>query len=189
MITGLRVVIGMNARAEAARRYRAASGESRRAAVATSRSVLAYGSLSRLLSGVLLAALSTASGYLALDGSITIGQLVTVLGLAQFLQGSLTHVGTFASNWFHKRASAHAAGRPAGRTAPDRTRRDRHRRQPCPRHHAAPSPRCGGTRPSTASPSTCGPANSSASSPATPGTPASSATGSATASRSAAANS
>ncbi|MFJ1898075.1 ABC transporter transmembrane domain-containing protein [Streptomyces sp. NPDC088115] len=110
MITGLRVVIGMNARAEAARRYRAASGESRRAAVATSRSVLAYGSLSRLLSGVLLAALSTASGYLALDGRITIGQLVTVLGLAQFLQGSLTHVGTFASNWFHKRASARRLG-------------------------------------------------------------------------------
>ncbi|MFD7432456.1 ABC transporter transmembrane domain-containing protein [Streptomyces sp. NPDC059818] len=110
MITGLRVVIGMNARSEAARRYRAASGESRRAAVATSRSVLAYGSLSLLLSGVFLAVLSTASGYLALDGTITVGQLVTLLGLAQFLQGSLTHVGTFASNWFHKRASARRLG-------------------------------------------------------------------------------
>lgn len=110
MITGLRVVIGMNARSEAARRYRAASGESRQAAVATSRSVLGYGSLSLLLSGVFLAVLSTASGHLALDGGITIGQLVTVLGLAQFLQGSLTHVGTFASNWFHKRASARRLG-------------------------------------------------------------------------------
>lgn len=110
MITGLRVVIGMNARSEAARRYRAASGESRRAAVATSRSILAYGSLSLLLSGVFLAVLSTASGYLALDGSITVGQLVTVLGLAQFLQGSLAHVGTFASNWLHKRASARRLG-------------------------------------------------------------------------------
>ncbi|WUW21497.1 ABC transporter ATP-binding protein/permease [Streptomyces sp. NBC_01463] len=110
MITGLRVVIGMNARAEAARRYRVASGASRRGAVAASRSVLAYGSLSLLLSGVFLAALATASGYLALDGSITVGQLVTVLGLAQFLQGSLAHVGTFASNWIHKRASARRLG-------------------------------------------------------------------------------
>ncbi|GAA2411833.1 ABC transporter ATP-binding protein [Streptomyces pulveraceus] len=110
MITGIRVVIGMNARPEAARRYRAASEESRRGAVATSRSVLAYGSFSLLLSGVFLAVLSTASGYLALDGSITVGQLVTVLGLAQFLQGSLAHVGTFASNWIHKRASARRLG-------------------------------------------------------------------------------
>lgn len=110
MITGLRVVVGMNARPEAARRYRAASEESRRGAVATSRAVLAYGSVSLLLSGVFLAALSTASGYLALDGALTIGQLVTVLGLAQFLQGSLAHVGTFASNWIHKRASARRLG-------------------------------------------------------------------------------
>ncbi|AWL42393.1 MULTISPECIES: ABC transporter ATP-binding protein [unclassified Streptomyces] len=110
MITGLRVVVGMNARPEAARRYRAASEESRRGAVATSRAVLAYGSVSLLLSGMFLAALSTASGYLALDGALTIGQLVTVLGLAQFLQGSLAHVGTFASNWIHKRASARRLG-------------------------------------------------------------------------------
>ncbi|MEE1741244.1 ABC transporter ATP-binding protein [Streptomyces sp. BE147] len=110
MITGLRVVVGMNARSEAARRYRTASEDSRRGAVATSRSMLAYGSLSLLLSGVFLAALATASGYLALDGGITVGQLVTVLGLAQFLQGSLAHVGTFASNWIHKRASARRLG-------------------------------------------------------------------------------
>ncbi|MER5275555.1 ABC transporter ATP-binding protein [Streptomyces sp. NPDC002809] len=110
LITGLRVVIGMNARPEAARRYRTASEESRRGAVATARSLLAYGSFSTLLSGVFLAALATASGYLALDGDITVGQLVTVLGLAQFLQGSLAHVGTFASNWIHKRASARRLG-------------------------------------------------------------------------------
>lgn len=110
MITGIRVVIGMNARPEAARRYRAASEESRRGAVAASRSVLAYGNISLLLSGVFLAFLSTASAHLALAGSITVGQLVTVLGLAQFLQGSLAHVGTFASNWMHKRASARRLG-------------------------------------------------------------------------------
>ncbi|MCW5253775.1 ABC transporter transmembrane domain-containing protein [Streptomyces sp. SHP 1-2] len=115
MITGLRVVIGMNARAEAARRYRAASRDSRDGAVAAARAVLAYGSLSRLLSGVFLAALATAAGLLALDGRLTIGRLVTVLGLAQYLQGALAHVGTFASNWAHKRASARRLGALIGR--------------------------------------------------------------------------
>ncbi|MEO3973548.1 ABC transporter ATP-binding protein [Streptomyces sp. CAU 1734] len=110
MITGLRVLTGMNARAEAAARYRAASDESKRGTVAASRAVLAYSSLSLLLSGVFLAVLAGASGLLALDGRLTIGQLVTVLGLAQFLQGSLAHVGTFASNWAHKRASARRIG-------------------------------------------------------------------------------
>ncbi|MEW2070818.1 ABC transporter ATP-binding protein [Streptomyces sp. NPDC007346] len=110
LITGIRVVAGMNARTEAARRYRTASDTSRRGAVAASRSVLAYSGLSRLLSGVFLAALATAAGYLALEGHLTIGRLVTVLGLAQFLQGSLAHVGTFASNWIHKRASARRLG-------------------------------------------------------------------------------
>ncbi|MBQ0830193.1 ABC transporter transmembrane domain-containing protein [Streptomyces tagetis] len=121
MITGLRVVIGMNARAEAARRYRAASRRSRDGAVAAARAVLAYGSLSQLLSGVFLALLATASGLLALDGRLTIGQLVTVLGLAQYLQGALAHVGTFASNWTHKRASARRLGALVGQpplTAP-----------------------------------------------------------------------
>ncbi|MEU5398340.1 ABC transporter ATP-binding protein [Streptomyces sp. NPDC005963] len=110
MITGLRVLSGMNAQTEAADRYRAASEASKRGAVAAARAVLGYSALSLSLSGVFLAGLATASGYLALRGELTIGQLVTVLGLAQFLQGSLAHVGTFASNWAHKRASARRIG-------------------------------------------------------------------------------
>ncbi|MCM2389691.1 ABC transporter transmembrane domain-containing protein [Streptomyces albipurpureus] len=110
MVTGLRVLTGMHAQKEAADRYRTASDASKRGAIAASRAVLAYSALSLLLSGVFLAALAGASGYLALDGQLTIGQLVTVLGLAQFLQGALAHVGTFASNWAHKRASARRIG-------------------------------------------------------------------------------
>ncbi|MER5772117.1 ABC transporter ATP-binding protein [Streptomyces sp. NPDC001985] len=110
MIGGLRVLAGMHAQAEAADRYRAASDASKRGAVAAARAVLGYSALSQLLSGVFLAGLATASGLLALDGQLTIGQLVTVLGLAQFLQGALAHIGTFASNWAHKRASARRIG-------------------------------------------------------------------------------
>ncbi|MCS0635573.1 ABC transporter ATP-binding protein/permease [Streptomyces sp. LP05-1] len=110
MIAGLRVVIGMGGRAEAARRYRAVSDASRHGAVAASRSVLAYGNLGTLLSGVFLAALTTASAWLALDGRLTVGRLVTVLGLAQYLQGALAQAGAFASHWAHKRASARRLG-------------------------------------------------------------------------------
>ncbi|MER6914520.1 ABC transporter ATP-binding protein [Streptomyces sp. NPDC000594] len=118
MITGLRVLIGMNARAEATARYRTASEASRRGAVAAARSVLGYTALSTALSGVFLAGLATAAGLLALEGRLTVGQLVTVLGLAQFLQGSLAHVGTFAANWAHKRASARRLAALLDGTAP-----------------------------------------------------------------------
>ncbi|MFJ3667085.1 ABC transporter transmembrane domain-containing protein [Streptomyces sp. NPDC090106] len=106
MITGLRVLTGMHARDEADRRYRAASEASRAGAVAAAGAVVTYGALSKLLSGLFLALLATASGWLALRGHLTVGQLVTVLGLAQYLQGAIAHVGTFSANWAHKRASA-----------------------------------------------------------------------------------
>ncbi|MEW2569808.1 ABC transporter ATP-binding protein [Streptomyces sp. NPDC047070] len=106
MITGLRVLTGMHARDEADRRYRVASEASRAGAVAAVGAVVTYSAVSRLLSGLFLALLATASGWLALRGHLTVGQLVTVLGLAQYLQGALAHVGTFSANWAHKRASA-----------------------------------------------------------------------------------
>ena len=50
--------------------------------------------------------LTLVAGWMAVTGRITPGQLVTVVGLAQFLQGALAHIGTFGANWSHKRASA-----------------------------------------------------------------------------------
>jgi ABC-type multidrug transport system fused ATPase/permease subunit len=88
------------------RRYRAASAASRRGAVASGRSLLTYQSVSTAVSILYLAILTGAAGVMASNGTITIGQLITVVGLAQFLQGSLQHIGTFGANWAHKRASA-----------------------------------------------------------------------------------
>ncbi|MDQ1105188.1 ABC-type multidrug transport system fused ATPase/permease subunit [Nocardioides zeae] len=105
-LAGLRVVQGLGAQAEIVRRYRVASAASRAGAVAASRSVLAYGAVSSAVSTVFLGALAFAGAVMASRGTITVGQLVTVVGLAQFLQGSLEHVGTFGANWMHKRASA-----------------------------------------------------------------------------------
>ncbi|WP_215401757.1 ABC transporter ATP-binding protein [Leucobacter sp. CX42] len=105
-LAGLRVIRGLGAQAEMQRRYGRASTTSRDRAITASRLLVTYQSVSTLISIVYLAVLALAAGWLALQGRITPGQLVTVVGLAQFLQGSLAHVGTFGANWAHKRASS-----------------------------------------------------------------------------------
>ncbi|WP_418060227.1 ABC transporter transmembrane domain-containing protein [Pimelobacter simplex] len=104
-MAGLRVVRGLGAQDEVLRRYRRASRASQAGAVAASRSLLTYQAVSTAVSVGYLAALALAGAWLAADGRITPGQLITVVGLAQFLQGALDHVGTFGANWAHKRAS------------------------------------------------------------------------------------
>ncbi|GAB3262145.1 ABC transporter transmembrane domain-containing protein [Kineosporia babensis] len=105
-LAGLRIVHGLGAQAEMIRRYRLASQASRVGAIAAARMLLAYQAVSTAVSVIYLAVLALAASWLAVAGQITPGQLVTVVGLAQFLQGSLDHVGTFGANWAHKRASA-----------------------------------------------------------------------------------
>ncbi|WP_433677162.1 ABC transporter transmembrane domain-containing protein [Microbacterium gorillae] len=118
-VLGQRIVRGLGAEDEMVRRYRSASRQSLRAAVAAARRLLTYQALSSALSVLFLTALAIVAAVLAVRGVITVGELVTVVALAQFLQGSLAHIGTFAANWSHKRASAvrvHALA-----TAPFRT--------------------------------------------------------------------
>jgi len=105
-MSGFRVLVGMRARGEAERRYVAASDSSRIAATAAGRSLAGYEAVSATLATVTTTALAGLSAWFALDGRISIGELVTVLGLAQFLSGSLAYAGSFPSNWIHKLASA-----------------------------------------------------------------------------------
>lgn len=105
-MAGFRVLVGIGAREEAVRRYVAASDTSRIAATAAGRSLASYEAVSSLLAAVATTALAGLSAWFAAEGQISIGELVTVLGLAQFLSGSLAHAGSFPSNWIHKLASA-----------------------------------------------------------------------------------
>jgi len=106
LMTGLRTVQGLGGEGEAVRRYREASRQARDGAVRASRSLQLYTALSTAVSGLFLAALAGGAGLLAWRGEITVGELIAVVGLGQFLRGSLDHVGTFGANWMHKRASA-----------------------------------------------------------------------------------
>ena len=106
LVAGLRVLTGIRAQPEALSRYRSASRASRSGAIASSQLLLRYSALSTLIAALFLAGLVLAAGLLAIRGELSIGELVTVIGLAQFLQDAVAHVGTFGSNWLHKRASA-----------------------------------------------------------------------------------
>ncbi|NUJ86705.1 ABC transporter ATP-binding protein [Plantibacter sp. MCCC 1A11337] len=105
-MSGFRVLVGIGGRAEAVRRYHAASDVSRRAATAAGRSLALFDAVSGTLAAFVMAALVGLSAWFAAEGRISIGELVTVLGLAQFISGYLAQAGSFPSNWIHKLASA-----------------------------------------------------------------------------------
>jgi ABC-type multidrug transport system fused ATPase/permease subunit len=105
-LSGLRIIHGLGAQDEISRRYRAASRRSRDTAVDSAVSLRTYDAVSEIISLLYLGILTFAAGWLTVGGLITPGQLVTVIGLAQFLKGSLAHIGTDGANGAYKRASA-----------------------------------------------------------------------------------
>ncbi|MCB8044251.1 ABC transporter ATP-binding protein [Microbacterium oxydans] len=63
--------------------------------------------MSGTLAAIATTALAGMSAWFAAEGRISIGELVTVLGLAQFISGYLSRMrGRSPSNWIHKLASA-----------------------------------------------------------------------------------
>lgn len=106
LLAGLRVVKGLGAEEEAQRRYRHAS---RRTVVATA---AAAGAEGRQVAAALAAAglpllLVAAVGVpKARAGEVTVGELVAVLGLTQFLAGPLERAVLAASLWARAQASA-----------------------------------------------------------------------------------
>ncbi|MGO2750504.1 MAG: ABC transporter transmembrane domain-containing protein [Pseudoclavibacter sp.] len=106
LVAGLRIIRGIRAQPQATRRYLDASAEAKTGAIASNRGIQRYLAVSGIASGAFLALLAFSAAALASLGQISLGELVAVVGLGQYLQGSLAHVGTFASNWLHKRASA-----------------------------------------------------------------------------------
>ncbi len=89
LLSGLRTVKGLNAEGEAGDRFRRANATTLRAALRTARAEGVFAGATTLLSGLFLVVLAWMSAQASLDGSITAGQLVTVVGLAQFLQWPL----------------------------------------------------------------------------------------------------
>ncbi|TNC50254.1 ABC transporter transmembrane domain-containing protein [Mumia zhuanghuii] len=103
LVQGIRPLKGIGAERAASARYRTSSRAAERAAVGTVRGWGAMGATTKALSGVLLAAVALVAGLRALDGELTLGQFVAVVGLTQFLAEPVelvAHIGAqFATSY------------------------------------------------------------------------------------------
>ncbi|MSW49417.1 MAG: ATP-binding cassette domain-containing protein [Actinobacteria bacterium] len=106
LASGLRVLKGIGAERAGAERYRVAS---RRALDAAVRAGVAQNLLlgaNVLISGAFLAIVAWVGGRLALDGTISIGELVAAVGLTQFLVGPLQRLAFASTLLAESRAAA-----------------------------------------------------------------------------------
>ncbi|NKG19623.1 ABC transporter transmembrane domain-containing protein [Paeniglutamicibacter terrestris] len=106
LVSGLRVLQGLGATRTATERYRDTSRASLQAALGTAKSEALFSTVTLGLSAMFLAAITWAAASMTLAGEISIGQLVTVVGLAQFIQEPLSSLAYYPAALAQKRAAA-----------------------------------------------------------------------------------
>lgn len=84
LVSGLRPLRGIGAEVSASRRYRAASRDALGATLHTAKSSAVFAGVSMTVSALLAVGVAGFAGWFALEGRITIGELITVVGLSQF---------------------------------------------------------------------------------------------------------
>ena len=85
LVRGVRALRGIGAQSSAADTYRTSSAAALRASLRAATTTGVYQGAATAASGLFLAGISGFAGYLAIEGRLTIGELVTVVGLAQFI--------------------------------------------------------------------------------------------------------
>ncbi|RYJ00993.1 MAG: ABC transporter ATP-binding protein, partial [Actinomycetales bacterium] len=93
LLHGLRPLKGIGGEDVAFGRYRSVSRRAQHDTVAVARSWGYLGGLTTVLSGLLLAAVALVAGQRALDGDLTLGQLIALIGLTQFLAEPIVQLG------------------------------------------------------------------------------------------------
>lgn len=106
LVSGLRVLMGIGARRNAALRYRDVSDRALAASVGAAATNGLYKGLVTAAGAVFLACVAGTAGWMALQGHITIGELVIVVGLAQFLSEPVQALGMVGQMFAVARASA-----------------------------------------------------------------------------------
>ncbi len=106
LVKGLRPLKGIGAEDVATSRYRGHSAVARDASIRTARSVGAMYGLTATLSGLFLALVACLAGTRALDGDISIGELVAIVGLTQFLAEPIAGLGQTSAQAARSFASA-----------------------------------------------------------------------------------
>ncbi|NEA72048.1 ABC transporter ATP-binding protein [Streptomyces sp. SID13588] len=110
-VAGLRVLRGIGGEELFLDRYRKASQEVRTAAVHSARMWALISAVQVVLPGLLLVGVAWYGAVLALDGRISVGELVTVYGTVAFLMFPLRHFEEIAMAWSFSRPSAKRAAR------------------------------------------------------------------------------
>lgn len=106
LVRGVRALRGIGAQASAADTYRASSRTTLRASLRAATTNGVYQGITAAASGLFLAAVAGFAGWRALDGRITIGELITVVGLAQFVAEPVRILGFAGQMVARARASA-----------------------------------------------------------------------------------
>ncbi|MGO1052163.1 ABC transporter transmembrane domain-containing protein [Crossiella sp. CA198] len=106
LVAGLRALKGIGAEQAATARYATISGESMAAAVRAARAQSWLDGSMTMLTGIFLAVVALVGAHLAASGTITVGELVTAVGLAQFLLWPLTLFSWVSKNFAQGRSSA-----------------------------------------------------------------------------------
>jgi len=106
LIRGLRPLKGIGAEDTAAARYRLLSQHAKRAGIKTAGSYGALTGLSNALSGCFLAVVALVAGHQAITGEITVGELIAVVGMAQYLAEPLGALGEMGAYLASSHASA-----------------------------------------------------------------------------------
>ncbi|MEW1646156.1 ABC transporter ATP-binding protein [Streptomyces sp. NPDC091219] len=106
LVAGLRVLKGLGAQDAAVERYRCTSRISLAATLRSARAESWQTGLVLALTGGFIALIALVGGRLALDGSLTLGQLVSAVGLALFLLGPLETFAWVNAELAQGRASA-----------------------------------------------------------------------------------
>lgn len=110
LVHGLRPLRGLGAQHSAALRYRAVSRASLAAALRAARTQGWYQAASTTVSGLLACGIAVLAGWFALTGRITVGELITVIGSAQFLIEPMGLLAIVPSWIAGARASANRVG-------------------------------------------------------------------------------
>ncbi len=106
LLQGLRPLKGIGGEDVALRRYRAASQDASIATVGVAGASGLLAGLTAALSGLLLAVVALVAGRRALAGEISLGELIAVVGLVQFIGEPLRGLGEVTAQFAASRASA-----------------------------------------------------------------------------------
>lgn len=106
LLAGMRPLRGFGGVPEAIRRYKAASRTSRDAHVSAITATAQFAGATSFSIGVLLAVVGGVVGLMALDGRLSIGELVTVVGLAMFVSDPVNTISHLIPELAASRASA-----------------------------------------------------------------------------------